>query len=77
MYVREALSAGVSSLFQAGIGGEDEPAPLFKNPTTLSKELVDRVVEQEISGDIAFNRYFSSAESLNHIQGHKRGYVGI
>ena len=55
---------------------EDEPASPFKNHTHLFKELVDWVVEREIPGDFAFDSYFSSAESLNHIQGHKRGYVG-
>ena len=55
---------------------EDEPASPFKNHTHLFKELVDGVVEREIPGDFAFDSYFSSAESLNHIQGHKRGYVG-
>ena len=55
---------------------EDEPASPFKSHTTLFKELVDEVVEREIPGDFAFDSYFSSAESLNHIQGHKRGYVG-
>ncbi len=33
-------------------------------------------MEREIPGDFAFDGYFSNAESLNHIQGHKRGYVG-
>ena len=55
---------------------EDEPASPFKNHTHLCKELVDGVVERKIPGDFAFDSYFSSAESLNHIQGHKRGYVG-
>ena len=55
---------------------EDEPASPFKSHTTLFKELADGVVEREIPGDFAFDSYFSSAESLNHIQGHKRGYVG-
>ena len=55
---------------------EDEPASPFKNHTHLFKELIDWAVEREIPGDFAFDSYFSSAESLNHIQGHKRGYVG-
>ena len=55
---------------------EGAPSPPFKNHTDLFKELVDWVVEREIPGDFAFDGYFSSAESLNHIQGHKRGYVG-
>ncbi len=50
-----------------------DPASPFKNHTHLFKELVDWVVEREIPGDFAFDSYFSSAESLNHIQGHKRG----
>ncbi len=57
-------------------GAEGEPAQPFKNHTKLFKELVDGVVERAIPGDFAFDCYFSSAESLNHIQGHKRGYVG-
>ena len=55
---------------------EGAPSPPFKNHTDLFKELVDWVVEREIPGDFAFDGYFSSAESLNPIQGHKRGYVG-
>ncbi len=55
---------------------EGAPSPPFKNHTDLFKELVDWVVEREIPGDFAFDGYFSRAESLNHIQGHKRGYVG-
>ena len=57
-------------------GVEGESAEPFKNHTDLFKELVDGVVEQEIPGDFAFDCYFTSAESLNHIQGHTRGYVG-
>ena len=34
------------------------------------------LVERDIPGDFAFDCYFTRAESLNHIQGHKRGYVG-
>ena len=34
------------------------------------------MVERKIPGDFAFDCYFTRAESLNHIQGHKRGYVG-
>ena len=33
------------------------------------------MVEREISVDFAFDCYFTSGEGLNHIQGHKRGYV--
>ena len=57
-------------------GAEGESAEPFKNHTDLFKELVDGVVEQEIPGDFAFDCYFTSAGSLNHIQGHTRGYVG-
>ena len=48
----------------------------FKNPTDLVEESVDWMVEREISGDFAFDCYFTSAGSLNHIQGPKRDYVG-
>ena len=56
-------------------GAEGESAEPFKNHTHLFKELVDWVVERKIPGDFPFDCYLSSAESLNHIQGHKRGYV--
>ncbi len=55
---------------------EGAPSPPFKNHTDLFKELVDGVVEREIPGDFAFDCYFTRAASLNHIQGHTRGYVG-
>lgn len=48
----------------------------FKNHTTLCMELVDWVVEQQIPGEFTFDSYFTSAEVLNHIQQHKRVYVG-
>ena len=34
------------------------------------------MVAQEIPGAFAFDCYLTSAESLNHIQGHDRSYVG-
>ena len=51
---------------------EGADAAPFKNHTDLFKELADWAVEREIPGDFAFDCYFTSAESLNHIQGHKR-----
>ena len=30
----------------------------------------------QIPGEFAFDSYFTSASSLNHLQGHGRGYVG-
>ncbi len=53
-----------------------EAAKPFKRHTKLFKELVNGAVAREIPGDFAFDCYFTSAESLNHIQDHKRGYVG-
>ena len=57
-------------------GTDAAPAPPFKHHTNLFEELVDWAVEREIPGDFAFDGYFTSAESLNPIQGHTRGYVG-
>jgi hypothetical protein len=54
----------------------------FQDHTTLAKELVDWVCEQQIPGTFAFDSYFTSAALLNHIhskitaQGQPRGYVG-
>ena len=55
---------------------EGDTSASFKSHTKLFKELVDWVVAQDIPGDFAFDSYFSSAESLNHIQDRQRGYVG-
>lgn len=54
---------------------EDDPDH-FKNHTALFKELVDWVVDRQIPGAFTFDCYFTNAESLNHIHGHQRGYVG-
>ena len=37
---------------------------------------MDWVVAQQIPGEVVFDSYFTSASSLNHLQGHDRGYVG-
>lgn len=48
----------------------------FKDHTHLCQELVDWVVTQGIPGDFTFDCYFTSAAILNHLQQHKRAYVG-
>lgn len=48
----------------------------FKDHTQLCQELIDWVIAHEIPGDFTFDRYFTSASVLNHIQRHQRGYVG-
>ena len=75
-FAGETFSAGISPLRKREAGAEDKPASPFKNHTHLVKELVDGAVEREIPGDFAFDCYLSSAERLNHIQDHERGYMG-
>jgi hypothetical protein len=55
---------------------KQEQLATFKDHTVLFQELVDWVVERDIPGDFAFDCYFTSAASLNHIQSTERGYVG-
>ena len=55
---------------------EGEAATPFRSHTQLFQELVDWVVAQQIPGEFAFDSYFTSASSLNHLQGQGRGYVG-
>ena len=55
---------------------EGETDPSFRSHTDLFKELVDWVVFRQIPGEFAFDCYFSSVDSLDHIHGQGRGYVG-
>lgn len=54
----------------------------FKNHTTLCKELIDWVCQENMPGTFAFDSYFTNAPILNHIHdkklpnGQPRGYVG-
>jgi DDE superfamily endonuclease len=54
----------------------------FQDHTTLCKDLIDWVCEQNIPGTFAFDSYFTNASILNHIHGKQladgqpRGYVG-
>jgi hypothetical protein len=48
----------------------------FRDHNEFFRELVDGVVGQKIPGDFAFDSWFTHAANLNHIHGHKRGYVG-
>jgi hypothetical protein len=48
----------------------------FRDHNEFFRELVDWVVAQQIPGDFAFDSWFTHAANLNHIHGHKRGYVG-
>ena len=54
----------------------------FKDHTTLCRELIDWVCDQNIPGTFAFDSYFTNAPVLNHIHskqladGQPRGYVG-
>jgi hypothetical protein len=60
---------------------EDLEVP-FKDHTTLCKELIDWVCDQDIPGAFAFDSYFTNAPILNHIHGKQlaggqsRAYVG-
>ena len=51
-------------------------AGTFKDHTELCIELIDDAIGRNIPGDFTFDSYFTNAKILNHIQGHKRGYVG-
>ena len=55
---------------------EGQAAAPFRSHTQLFQELVDWVVAHQIPGEFAFDSYFTSASSLNHLQGQGRGYVG-
>jgi hypothetical protein len=48
----------------------------FRDHNEFFRELVDWVVAEQIPGDFAFDSWFTHAANLNHIHGHKRGYVG-
>lgn len=48
----------------------------FKDHHALFRELVDWVVEREIPGDFAFDKWFTCAANLNHIHRQDRHYVG-
>lgn len=65
-----------AALAQGWSEAEAEAWSEFKDHTRLCQDLVDWVVEREIPGTFTFDCYFSSAAVLNHIQGHKRAYVG-
>ena len=55
---------------------EGEGAAPFRSHTQLFQELVDWVVARRIPGAFAFDSYFTSASSLNHLQKQDRDYVG-
>jgi hypothetical protein len=55
---------------------EDQRLATFKSHTVLCCELVDWVVEQQISGTFAFDSYFTNAPICNHIGQQERAYVG-
>jgi hypothetical protein len=67
----QALPGGV-----AAASPEEQLLATFKDHTELFCELVDWIVARKIPGDFAFDCYFTSAEILNHLQGHGRAYVG-
>ena len=54
----------------------DGPPAEFKDHTALFCDLVDGVVEREIPGAFTFDCYFTHATILNHLQAHRRSYVG-
>ena len=53
---------------------EKDPAS-FKKQTELFRDLVDFVVERDIPGTFVFDCFFTSNESLNHIDSLNRDYV--
>jgi len=48
----------------------------FVDHNRYVRQLIDWVVKNNIPGDFAFDSYFTNAANLNHINGHKRSYVG-
>ena len=75
--VGQALSLGISARFRKREAvAEGQAAAPFRSHTQLFQELVDWVVAHQIPGEFAFDSYFTSASSLNHLQGQGRGYVG-
>jgi hypothetical protein len=48
----------------------------FRDHNDFFRELVDWVIAQNIPGDFTFDSWFTNAANLNHIHGHRRGYVG-
>ncbi|MCY2952061.1 MAG: IS701 family transposase [Planctomycetota bacterium] len=48
----------------------------FRDHNDFFRELVDWVIAQGIPGDFTFDSWFTHAANLNHIHGHRRGYVG-
>jgi len=48
----------------------------FRDHNEFFRELVDWVIAQGIPGDFTFDSWFTHAENLNHVHGHRRGYVG-
>lgn len=48
----------------------------FKDHTVLFQELVEWVVAHEIPGTFVFDRYFTHASNLNHLDAQTRDYVG-
>ena len=55
---------------------EDQRLATFKTHPVLCCELVDRVVEQQIPGTVAFDSYFTTAPICNPIAQHERADVG-
>ena len=48
----------------------------FRDHNVLFRNLIDWVVANEIPGDFVFDSWFTHSENLNHINQHKRNYVG-
>ena len=48
----------------------------FQDHSVLFQQLVDWVAERNIPGDFTFDCWFTHADNLNHINAHKRAYVG-
>jgi len=48
----------------------------FRDHNDFFRELVDWVIAQGILGDFTFDSWFTHSANLNHIHGHRRGYVG-
>lgn len=48
----------------------------FRDHNEFFRELVDWVVKENIPGNFTFDSWFTHAANLNHIHGHRRGYVG-
>ena len=54
----------------------EERGEEFRNHNVLFRELVDWTIRHKVPGDYVFDSWFTNAKNLNHLNKHKRAYVG-